>query len=300
MDIDGFISALGVVNKHTKATLAAYRRELVHLDRYLRKRKLRVSQVRPKTILAYMMARDPENRLRPATVARRLAVLSRFFDYVELTSNGRFRNPVSVIPRPKKQPPRPNPADPRAVERLLTGITSIRDRVLLRVFLATGLRLAEICSLDRDTLKAEVTDLPAGKRILGVGRIIGKGQDREGEFFVDLATLREIHEYLRTRNDTSNALFISSRGKRISARAVDHMLRKWCRKLGLEVIHAHQLRSRFATDLDAMGVPLKEISTLLRHASPVTTMAYIRKDAARVRAAYFAAFEPRTPSAIPS
>ena len=72
---------------------------------------------------------------------------------------------------------------------------------------------------------------------------------------------------------------------RISTRAVDHVLRRWCRKLGIPMVHAHQLRSRFATDLDAMGVPLEEISTLLGHASPQTTMAYIRKDAARVRAA---------------
>ena len=98
-----------------------------------------------------MQTRDPKNALRPATTGRRLAVLSRFFAYIELTSNGRIRSPVTAIARPKKQPPRPNPADPRVVERLLTGITSVRDRLLLRVFLATGLRLSELCSLDRDT-----------------------------------------------------------------------------------------------------------------------------------------------------
>jgi site-specific recombinase XerD len=296
MDIDGFLSALGVVNKHTRATLAAYRRELKHFDQFLRTRRLRVSQVKPKTILGYLQTRDPRNALRPATTGRRLAVLSRFFAYIELTSNGRIRSPVTAIARPKKQPPRPNPADPRVVERLLTGITSVRDRLLLRVFLATGLRLSELCSLDRETIKAEVTELATGKRVLGVGRIVGKGQDREREFFVDLETLRAIHDYTRTRMDDSPALFTSSRRLRISTRAVDHLLRRWCRKLHLPIIHAHQLRSRFATDLDAMGVPLKEISTLLGHASPQTTMAYIRKDAARVRAAYFAAFEPRVQS----
>jgi site-specific recombinase XerD len=293
MDIDGFLSALGVVNKHTRTTLAAYRRELKHFDQFLRTRRLRVSQVKPKTILDYLQIRDPKNARRPATTGRRLAVLSRFFGYIELTSNGRIRSPVTVIARPKKQPARPNPADPRVVERLLAGITSVRDRLLLRVFLATGLRLSELCSLDRDTIRAEVTELASGKRVLGVGRIIGKGQDREREFFVDLETLRAVHDYNRTRTDNSPALFTSNRRIRISTRAVDHLLRRWCRKLGLPVIHAHQLRSRFATDLDAMGVPLKEISTLLGHASPQTTIGYIRKDAARVRAAYFAAFEPR-------
>ena len=61
--------------------------------------------------------------------------------------------------RSKKQPPRPNPADPHVVERLLTGVTSVRDHLLLRVFLATGLRLSELCSLDRDTIRAEATEL---------------------------------------------------------------------------------------------------------------------------------------------
>ncbi len=296
IDIDGFTTALGVVNKHTQATLAAYRRELTHFDQFLRTRKLRVSQVKPKTILDYLQTRDPKNALRPGTTGRRLAVLSRFFAYIELTSNGRIRNPVSAVARSKKQPPRPNPADPRIVERLFAGVTSVRDHLLLRVFLATGLRLSELCSLDRDTIKAETTDLPTGRRVLGVGRIVGKGQDREREFFVDVKTLRAIHDYTRTRTDDCPALFTSNRRVRISTRAVDHVLRRWCRKLHIPIIHAHQLRSRFATDLDAMGVPLKEISTLLGHASPQTTMAYIRKDAARVRAAYFAAFEPRVQS----
>jgi site-specific recombinase XerD len=154
MDIDGFIAALGVVNKHTRATCDAYKRELRHFDEFLRRRKLRVSQVRPKTILDYIKTRDSKNVIRPGTVGRRLAVLSCFFAYVELTSNGRIRNPVSAVARPKKQPPRPNPADPRVLDRLLAGITSVRDRLVLRVFLATGLRLSELCSLDRDTIKA--------------------------------------------------------------------------------------------------------------------------------------------------
>jgi site-specific recombinase XerC len=182
------------------------------------------------------------------------------------------------------------------VDRLLAGIASVRDRLLLRVFLATGLRLSELCSLDRDTIKAEVTELATGRRVLGVGRIVGKGQDREREFFVDFKTLRAIHDYKRTRTDDCPALFTSNRRIRISTRAVDHVLRRWCRRLGLPLVHAHQLRSRFATDLDAVGVPLKEISALLGHASVVTTTAYVKKDAARVRAAYFAAFEPRVQS----
>jgi integrase/recombinase XerC len=175
------------------------------------------------------------------------------------------------------------------VQTLLEGVENARDKAILALLVSSGLRLSELCSLDRESI--EVQQLDSAGKVIGVGRTIGKGE-KEREFLVDLPTLKLVHAYLLERGaDGEKALFLSTRKRRIDKRTVQHMLRSWCRRLGLPAFHPHQLRSTFGTRLSRLGVPILEISKLLGHASLATTTEYVKPDQHRIRTEFFAAME---------
>ena len=130
----------------------------------------------------------------------------------------------------------------------------------------------------RDSIRIHKLSAEPTERVIGVGRVVGKGR-REREFLVDAHALRLVYGYLTTvKLGRDNALFLSNRGRRIDKRTVQHMLRALSKRLNLPPIHPHQLRSTFATRLNRTGVPTLEISRLLGHASLETTMIYVQPD----------------------
>ena len=90
-------------------------------------------------------------------------------------------------------------------------------------------------------------------------------------------------------------MFLSNRHRRINQRTIQHMLRAWCRKLDLPMLHPHQLRATYATRLNKVGVPTLEISKLLGHSNLDTTMQYVMPDMRRIRTEFFAAYEKLNP-----
>jgi integrase len=109
-----------------------------------------------------------------------------------LSSDGRVRNPVELFTDPRRQHPKPAPADDVILNKLIAGITDGRDKAILMLLHGSGIRLSELVSLDRDTIQIKETTLPGGGRhILGVGRI-SKKRNRDRDFLVDLDTLTQI------------------------------------------------------------------------------------------------------------
>jgi integrase/recombinase XerD len=174
-------------------------------------------------------------------------------------------------------------------------VTDARDSAIIGLLLHSGLRLSELCSLDRESIKVEKVEGGSGNKVIGVGRVLGKGR-KERDFLVDLKTLKLLHQYLSERgSDGISALFLSNRNRRINQRTVQHMLRSWCKHLDLPMLHPHQLRSTFATRLNKVGVPTLEISKLLGHSNLDTTMQYVQPDMRRIRTEFFAAHEKLNP-----
>jgi integrase/recombinase XerC len=291
MQIDEFI-AYQQLRGYSPATRTAYRRELQHFEAFLKSNRLRITQVRPKTIVQYAKTstRNPEPNW--TTVSRKLAILHSFYDFVRLTSNGRVKNPVDLVRRPRRQQPNPKPASEQVLDAMVAQITDARDRAILMLFRSSGLRLSELASLDRDTIQIEDMTLPFdGHRVLGVGRVNGKG-GKEREFLVDLNTVKQIQLYLDERGeDGLTPLFLSNRGKRIDIRTIQAMLANWCRKLNLPALHPHAIRHAASTAWHRLGMDTLEISKLLGHASVATTNLYVHPDSARLRAQYFASME---------
>jgi integrase/recombinase XerC len=288
MDIGGFASNLKT-RGYSPRTIEAYQRELGKFQTYLRHKRLRITQVSAKVVMDYI-ASDELEQLARASVQRRMAAISCYFGYLEQTSDGRIKNPVKVIRRPRKQAPNPKPVDPAVIDRLLAVVDNARDRAIIRLFASSGLRLAELASLDRDSIQVERLQHGAGTRILGIGTVVGKG-GKEREFLVDAAALTYLGEYLRERGvDDVPALFLSNRKQRLSTRTIEHLVRSWSLKVRLDhPIHPHQLRHSMATALHRAGVDLSTISKLLGHSSISITEKYVKPDLSRIRAEYFAA-----------
>ncbi len=292
MDIDGFVSHLKEQDLSPN-TIAAYRREAINFARFLKQQHLRATAVKPKHIAEYLKLFHAHAESGAAR-RRRLSALSTFFRYLQFTTDGRARNPVTVIRRPRRQPPKPKPVDDEVLEKLIAGITSLRDKAIIMLLFTSGLRLAELVSLNRNSIETEITEFPTGRQVLGIGRVIGKG-NKEREFLVTFATLRVIHEYDQARgNDQDPAMFLSNRKRRISARAIEHMLHSWCRKLELPPIHPHRLRHSAGTTWYRLGLGMDNIQKLLGHSSRAITEQYIKPDLAQLRAEYFAAMEQFT------
>lgn len=159
------------------------------------------------------------------------------------------------------------------LERLLAApkegdLRSLRDRAIIEVFFSTGLRLAELCNLDR------YIDLKRGETT-----VRGKG-DKLRVVFVSDSAKKAIQNYLAKRTDAEEKLFVSldKSGKvigKITPRSVQRMIESRAKEAGIaKRIHPHQLRHSFATDLLINGADLRGVQELLGHANISTTQVY--------------------------
>ncbi len=177
------------------------------------------------------------------------------------------------IELPKSPPRQIEVLDYKELERFLeagegNSLRNLRDRAIVETLFSTGLRLAELCTLNR------TIDLERGETT-----VRGKGDKLRIVFFSDRAR-NAIKTYLEKRGDTDPALFLSltRSGKpldRIHPRAVERLVEKRAIEAGIpKRIHPHQLRHSFATDLLINGADLRSVQELLGHANIATTQIY--------------------------
>ncbi len=154
----------------------------------------------------------------------------------------------------------------------INDIQGIRNRTILEALFSTGLRVAELVSLDKDQIKVK-----EGQKELEIG-IIGKGSHPRTVYFSERA-VKWLKTYLETRNDKEKALFINYRGKkpggRLNIRSVERMVKKYVILSGLPITTScHTLRHSFATDLLIKGVDIRVVQEFLGHKNIATTQVY--------------------------
>jgi len=174
---------------------------------------------------------------------------------------------------------------------LISGTTVLRDKVMFALYLSTGLRLAELQQLNRESITFDLrVDEQGRESYSGSGEVIGKGSKLR-KFYVAPETLPVYAQYLATRTDDDPALFLSERKTRISTRAIQYALSVWCQKLGLPHTHPHQLRHSFATRLANSGIRDLHLKDLMGHADFNTTLGYFKIRDEKIAQGYFAAME---------
>ena len=161
-------------------------------------------------------------------------------------------------------------------------ITGLRDRAILESLFSTGMRVAELASLDRDQIK--ITPSTKDLEIT----IIGKGNRPRPVYFSE-RSVKWLREYLKTRTDKERALFIRYKGpkdspSRLTTRSIENIVKKYAIQAGVPIFTVpHTLRHSFATDLLAKGVDLRTVQEFLGHKSIATTQIYTHVVSKRLR-----------------
>ena len=216
-----------------------------------------------------------------STVARKLAAIRTF--YRHLVERGELEaNPAELVSSPKKDSYLPKVLKPAEVADLLDRIPGstpldLRDRALLELAYAAGLRAEELVNLDVRSLDADAEEV----------RVEGKG-GRTRVVPVGEHAWRALDRYLARGRTVLNAgeceaLFLSKTGRRLSTSDVRRRLRLQTRRAG---ITPHTLRHSFATHLLEGGADLRAIQELLGHSSISTTQTYTRVESKRLKKAY--------------
>lgn len=294
MNIKGFLKNLAT---HTTSveTLRAYRQDLQKYEEFLRMKGLRVTQAKSTTIsdfIAYLTA-NHGSPLAPATIARRLAVVSEYYAFLGNDSNGKIKNPVQRVKRPTVNNDVPRAVDDQVLATLVGGITDTRDKAIVLLFLYSGLRLSELRQLDKTTIVTRKRISPDGTiQYFGIGEVQGKGRKRR-QFIVGPTALEALREYIKQNRTADNnpALFLSQRRQRISSRAIQETVNQWCKKLNIPHIHVHRLRHSYATRNVNAGMSAAVLQQLMGHSNLATTQRYFRVQPDRLSREYFSVME---------
>lgn len=205
------------------------------------------------------------NHLKMSSISKRLSVLKSFFGW--LTAEEIIpRDPTAKIKTPKTEKRPPKALSIEELEMLREGCKTSRQRALLEVLYATGCRLSEVISLNRD----EVDFGEMGARVVGKGNKIR-------DVFLSHKASYHLKKYLFSRGDQDPALFVTERRphKRLGARSVQREIDTIAEQAGLnKKISPHCLRHTFATLTLNNGAELAAVQALLGHSSPQTTMIY--------------------------
>ena len=269
--IEEFIDLSWMERGLAAATLSAYRSDLSGFSCWLAGRGVGIEEARRLDVLDFL---SEHAHWPPRTIARRLSALRRFYQHLE--REGRITsNPCDRIDAPRLGRPLPGVLTEHEVERLLAApdidtAFGIRDRAMLEVLYATGLRVSELVSL-----RLEQVNL-----LQGVVRVIGKGGKERlvplGEPAV--AWLERLLERGRTEilgAKHSPALFPTARGRGMTRQAFWHLVKRYAARAGISRdISPHTLRHAFATHLLDHGADLRVVQMLLGHRDISTTQIY--------------------------
>jgi integrase/recombinase XerD len=270
--ITAFIDALWLEDGLSNNTLAAYRRDLFAFERWLSSRGKSLDQVQSQDILSWQAHEHAHTKA--STANRRLATLRRYYRWARRGGRVEIDPCLQVVAA--KQPARlPKTISEQQIEALLKAPDQsdlgLRDRAMLELLYATGLRVTELVSLAVLDLSLSdgVVRVVQGKG--GKDRLVPLGQ--EAAHWVDLYLKTARPALLRQR--TSAALFVTGRGTAMTRQSFWLLIKKYAIRAGLTTpLSPHVLRHAFATHLLNHGADLRVVQLLLGHADISTTQIY--------------------------
>ncbi len=269
--IDQFLDTLWLERGLSENTLSAYRSDLYSYSNWLKNASADLLESRPEDILGYLASL---NSMSARTSARRLSSLRRFFQY--LAREGHINHdPCARIAAPRIGRPLPKSLTEEEVKGLLAApdtstAIGLRDRTMLEVLYATGLRVSELVSLQLGQVNLRQ----------GVVRVIGKGNKERlvplGEEAVDW-----LEKFIRQgraellQGPPAATLFPSRRGRMMTRQTFWYALRRYAVLAGItKTLSPHVIRHAFATHLLNNGADLRVVQMLLGHSDISTTQIY--------------------------
>jgi integrase/recombinase XerD len=271
--IDRFLDAIWMERGLSENTLGAYRADLLALNQRLETRAVELRQARRADVLEYIAWRV-QGGAKPRSTARQLSSFRRFYRYL-LREGLIGDDPTAQIAMPKIGRSLPQSLTEDEVEALLaapnvTEPLGHRDRAMLEVLYATGVRVSELINL-------KLTQLNLNQ---GVIRIIGKGDrerliplgDEAQDWLREFIAGPRVEILLERQTDY---LFPTRRGDRMTRQAFWHIIKRYAKKAGVDKkLSPHTVRHAFATHLLNNGADLRVVQLLLGHSDVSTTQIY--------------------------
>jgi integrase/recombinase XerC len=290
--LDAFFQYLTSEKRYSPHTIKNYQRDLRHFLDHCQTHDLgRWADVDNHFMRTYVATRHRKG-LGGRSLQRELSAIRSFFHF--LSREGEVKsNPVTGISAPKTARKLPTPLDVDEMSQLLNlrhdTPMAMRDWAMMELMYSAGLRLAELVSLNIDSIdladdSVPVTGKGAKTRIVPIGRF----------------AKQSLQQWLTARSKLANsdetALFVSNRGTRISVRTVQQRMKHWGIVQGVDTpVHPHRLRHSFASHLLESSGDLRAVQELLGHADISTTQIYTHIDFQHLAKVYDAA-HPRAKS----
>ena len=287
--VSAFVDFLALNRNASAHTVAAYRRDVLqYLDSVGRLRGRRVEQLTPSdldltSVRAFLAELHKQGQAR-ASAARKLSSLRAFGRYLRREQIVESE-PAALAAAPKREQRMPAHLTVDEMTRLLdtpdcSTPLGRRDRAILELFYASGLRLSELVGLDLE-------DLNLSARMV---RVMGKGRKQRLVPF-NTAAREAIAAWLKDRavllRGSGDPLFLNARGSRLTGRSVQRLVAAYVSGCSTRFgISPHALRHSFATHLLQYGADLRAIQELLGHVQLSTTQRYTHVDLAQLQDAY--------------
>lgn len=291
--VTDYLEHLALERNLAPLTISAYRGDLERFMSFLAgdylgidREALRPSLVEPAAVKAFLAAMTRQGLSRKSQ-ARALSAVKGLFKFA--CSRGKMTsNPTQRVRTPKQKKNLPRHLRPGEVENLLDapdGSEALqrRDRAIIELLYATGIRVGELESLDWDNLDLRARVL----RVMGKGgkeRMVPFGQPAASAL---LAWQADWESLVSVAPGNGEPVFLNHRGGRLSARSVRRIVDRHTRTAGLPPgVHPHTLRHTFATHMLEEGADLRTIQELLGHASLSTTQKYTHLELERLLRVY--------------
>jgi|TARA_Y100000992_G_scaffold127441_1_gene83702 integrase/recombinase XerC len=272
-DIKEYIIYISQVKNLSDNTSKSYQRDLNKLNSFLENLKIDdYSDVSMDICSAWIGDLFSQNN-NPRSIQRHLSSAKGFFRFLK-KNNLIASSPFELVTAPKSASNLPEVLTPEDVEQLLNfkpnSLIEIRDLAIVELIYSSGLRVSEAVNINIGDFEEDMTFL----------RVLGKGSKTRlvpiGRFAISA-----INNWLIERDkivSRSDALFLNSKGTRLTVRSVQLRLKKMALKQGLPPIHPHMLRHSFATHMLESSGDLRTIQELLGHSSLSTTQIYTKLD----------------------
>lgn len=290
--IESFLKYLTQERRYSKKTIEAYQEDLKTYYLFLDEKKISYQKITNDEIRRFLKYLNSK-KYSKNTISRLLSTLRHYYNYL-ITQKIVFKNPFKVIRNPKKDKRMPNFLQYDELEKIINSIEltdefNIRNRLIIELLYATGLRVSELSNLKIADFNFKTKEI----------RVIGKGSKERIVFFGEYANevlllyLKEARPKLSKQSN--EYLLLNKNGTKLSTRGIELVIEKVIKELSIKHhISPHTLRHTFATDLLNNGADLKSVQELLGHSSLSTTQIYTHLTNERLRSVYLQAFPRKT------
>ncbi len=281
--IERYLRGLRIESGLSINTIESYRRDLAKFQRHLARHRFRMSDAIGPSVVVAFLASLRTQPLASASIARMLSALRGWFRFL-VQERVVERSPLPEVIAPRRAVRLPKTLTMPEVAQLLdlpagSSAEGRRDRTMLEVLYASGLRVSELVGLTVSQVDLNASCL----RVVGKGakeRVVPMGQQARDLLSDYLVQVRPA--LLKGR--PSRALFVSRRAQALTRQAFWKLLRLRARRAGImKMISPHMLRHSFATHLLEGGADLRAVQTMLGHADIATTQIYTHVERSRLK-----------------